>query len=246
MNGDLSSTARIAGERFAGMGPMPGWGWDASNAQAWRRRMTAQQKWLIWGAGLSALALMVWGYIFWSLSPLPFAALKPLPDEEAVLKVFRDTQLATGVYSFPGMVEGQGMSGAFFEKTKSGPIGQIFIQREGYNPLNPLYYVGEWVHFFLVSLAAGGLLIWVRPVLPSYALRFAFVLALSAFAALTLEFSAPLWWHHAWGFHGLMALYDVGCGLVSGLVLAWALDSRRLLASPLEDSVDSEDESTPA
>ena len=195
--------------------------------------MTAQQKWLFWGAGLSALALMVWGYLFWSLSPLPFAALKPLPDEDSVLKYFRDTQLPTGVYGFPGMVEGQAMSGAFFEKTKAGPVGQIFIRQEGFNPLNPLHYIGEWIHFFMASLAAGALVLWARPALPTYPLRLGFVVALSAFAALSIEFAAPLWWHHAWAFHTLNGLYDVGCGLVSGLVLAWALDPRRSAASPL-------------
>jgi hypothetical protein len=202
--------------------------------------MTAQHKWLMWGAGLSAVALMVWGYLFWAVSPLPFAVLKPLPDEEAVMKVVRDTQLVTGVYNFPGQVEGQGMDGAFFEKTKSGPIGQIFIRREGYNPLNPLYYVAEFMHFFLVSLGVGALLLWVRPQLPTYALRLGFVVALGAVAALSLDFSGPLWWHHAWGFHALTALYNAGSGLVSGLVLAWALDPQRLTA-PLEDDLENEE-----
>ena len=193
--------------------------------------MTAQQKWLIWGAGLSAVAMMVWGYLFWAVSPFPFSVLKPLPDEEAVMKVVRETQLVTGVYNFPGLVESQGMDGAYFEKTKSGPIGQIFIRREGYNPLNPLYYLAELLHFFLVSAAVGAILLWVRPQLPTYWLRLGFVVALSAVAALGLDFAGPLWWHHAWGFHSLTAAYNLGSGLVSGLVLAWAMDPRRISAA---------------
>lgn len=190
--------------------------------------MTAQHKWLLWGAGLSAVALMVWTYLFWAVSPLPYSVVKPLPDEEAVLKVFRDTQLVTGVYNIPGLVEGRGMDGAFFEKAKSGPLVQIFMRREGYNPLNPLPYLAGLVHFFLASLAASLLLLWVRPALPSYGLRLGFVMAVSAFAALSVDFTAPLWWHHPWGFHALTALFDAGSGLVSGLVLAWALDPRHL------------------
>jgi hypothetical protein len=177
---------------------------------------------------------MVWAYLFWVVSPLPFSVVKPLPDEEAVLKVFRDTQLVTGVYSFPGFMETQGMDGASFEKTKSGPIGQIFVRREGNNPLNPLPYLAGLVHFFLISLAAGALLLWVRAALPSYGLRLGFVTALGAFAALSVDFSAPLWWHHPWGYHALTALYDAGSGVVSGLVLAWALDPCRLEAAPLQ------------
>jgi len=207
--------------------------------------MTAQQKWLIWGAGLSAVALMIWGYLFWSVSPLPFSVLKPLPDEEAVLKVIRDTQLVTGVYSFPGLVESQGMDGAYFEKTKTGPVGQIFIRREGYNPLNPLHYIAELLHFFVYSAAVGAILLWVRPRLPTYPLRLGFVTALSAVSALGLDFSGPLWWHHAWGFHALTALYNVGSGLVSGLVLAWALDPKRLEGRGGGES-DLEDEAGPA
>ncbi|MFI5400044.1 MAG: hypothetical protein ACHQZQ_03205 [SAR324 cluster bacterium] len=206
--------------------------------------MTAQHKWLLWGAGLSAAALMAWGYL-WSLSPMAFAEVRPLPDEQAVLKVIRDTQLVTGVYSYPGLAEGQGMDGAFFDKIRSGPIVQIFMQREGYNPLNPLYYLAEFVHYFLVSLAAGALLAWARPVLPSYGRRAGFVWALSAFAALYVDFSAPLWWHHPWGFHALAALYDAGCGLVSGLVLAWALDPRRLAGAPQPAQSDGEEGSNP-
>lgn len=194
--------------------------------------MTAQQRWLLWGAGLSALALMVWGYLFWAMSPLPFAVIKPLPDEEAVLRVFKDTQLSTGVYSFPGLVEGQGMDGAFFEKTRSGPIGQILFRREGSNPLNPLNYLLVLLHFFVVSLAAGGILLLVRPALPTYGRRLLLVFALSAFAAVSLDFSGPVWWHHPWGFHAMTALYDAGSGAISGLILAWALDPKRLLAKP--------------
>jgi hypothetical protein len=194
--------------------------------------MTAQQRWLLWGAGLSALALMVWGYLFWAVSPLQFSVIKPLPDEDAVLRVFKDTQLSTGVYSFPGLVEGQGMDGAFFEKTRSGPIGQIFIRREGFNPLNPLNTLLALAHFFAVALLAGGILLLVRPALPSYGLRVLLVFALSAFAALSLDFSGPVWWHHPWGFHAMTALYNAGGGAISGLILAWALDPKRLLAKP--------------
>jgi hypothetical protein len=193
-------------------------------------RMTAQHKWLLWGAGLAAVALMAWTYLFWAVSPLPFSVVRPLPDEEAVLKVFRDTQLVTGVYNIPGLAEAQGMDGAYFEKAKAGPIGQIFFRREGSNPLNPLPYLAGLAHFFLVGLALGALLLWVRPVLPGYGARLGFVLAVSACAALAVDFAPPLWWHHPWGFHALTALYDAGSGLVSGVVLAWALDPRRLEA----------------
>ncbi|MFI5400466.1 MAG: hypothetical protein ACHQZQ_05390 [SAR324 cluster bacterium] len=193
--------------------------------------MTAQHKRLLWGAGLSAAALMAWGYL-WSISPLAFAEVKPLPDEQAMLKVIRDTQLGTGVYSYPALVAGQGMDGAYFEKIRSGPIVQIFMQREGYNPLNPLVYLAGFAHAFLVSLAAGALLVWVRPALPNYGLRVGFIWALSAFAALFVDFSAPLSWHHPWGFHAFAALYDAGSGLVSGLVLAWALAPRPQADAP--------------
>ena len=204
--------------------------------------MTAQHKWLLWGAGLSALALMVWGYLFWAASPLPFAVIKPLPDEDAVMRVFKDTQLSTGVYNFPGLAEGQGMDGAFFEKTKAGPIGQVFLRREGHNPLNPLNYLLAFVHSFVVSLIAGGILLLVRPALPTYGLRLLLVFALSGFAAISQNFSDPIWWHHPWGFHAMTALYNVGSGAISGAILAWALDPKRIEAKPPEASAEDEAE----
>lgn len=190
--------------------------------------MTAQQKWLVWGAGLSALALMVWGYLFWSVSPLQSAVTKPLPDEDAVLRVFRDTQLTTGVYTFPWLADGQSMDGAAFEKSKAGPVGQIFIRREGHNPLNPLGYLLGLVHAFIASLIAGAILLLVRPALPTFSRRLLLVFALSGFAAFSLNFADPIWWRHPWGFHAMNALYNVGSGVISGLILAWALDPRRV------------------
>jgi hypothetical protein len=194
--------------------------------------MTAWHKRLLWGAACSAVGMMAWYVVFWVLSPIPGGVFKALPDENAVVRVLRDTQLVTGVYRFPGLHEGQAMDGAYFEKHKAGPIGQIIYRREGVNPYTPTVFLLGLVHFFLASLLATGLLLLVVPALPTYRRRLLFLCLVGLLGAFTLDFADPIRWHQPWGFHVYAALFDAVNGLVSAAILAWFVDPSRQEAGP--------------
>jgi hypothetical protein len=182
------------------------------------------QQRLLWGIAFSAAGMLAWNVIFWVVSPLPQEALRPLPDENAVIKVLTDTQLVTGAYRFPGLAEGQAPDGSYFDKHKRGPIGLLFYRREGVNPYTPLTIVLGLLHALLISAAAVGLLLLVLPALPTYGRRALFLGGVGVFAALALDFADPIRWHQPWGYHGYVALFDAVNGGVSALILAWFVD----------------------
>jgi hypothetical protein len=182
------------------------------------------QQRLLWGIAFSAVGMTAWGVIFWVATPLSQAAFKPLPDENAVIKVLTDGQLPSGAYRFPGLAEGQSPDGAYFDKHRRGPIGQIFYRRGGVNPYTPLTVVLSVAHALLISAAAVGLTLLVLPALPTYGRRLAFLVSLGAFAALALDFADPIRWHQPWAYHSVVALFDVTNGLISAIILAWFVD----------------------
>jgi hypothetical protein len=73
---------------------------------------------------------------------------------------------------------------------------------------------------FVSSLLAGALLLLALPGLQSYFARVLFVTLVGVFAAVTISLSSPIWFHHSWCFALLNSVYNVGSGLVTGLVLA--------------------------
>jgi hypothetical protein len=200
--------------------------------------ITRWQQRLLWGIAFSAASMVAWSVIFWVATPLTHSAFKPLPDEDAVIKALVDTQVPTGAYRFPGLAEGQAADGKYFDKHRRGPIGQIFYQREGINPYTPRTFVLGLLHALLISAAAAGLVLLALPALPTYARRLAFLFGLGAFAALALDFADPIRWNQPWGYHAVVALFDVINGLVSAIILAWFVDPRAQAAGDGMPSLD--------
>ena len=82
------------------------------------------QQRLLWGIAFSAVAMTAWGVIFWVATPLANAAFKPLPDENAVIKVLVDAQLPTGAYRFPAWPRGNPRTARISTNTSAAPSGR--------------------------------------------------------------------------------------------------------------------------
>jgi hypothetical protein len=181
---------------------------------------------VLMGAVASALALMLWSFMFWVVLAAPGGSLLRVPDEQAFLATLKDKLPLSGSYVFPlpptaepGRDPGPALE-AFRQRQISGPMGMLHFNRRGADPLSPITYGRGFIHLFAASLIAALLLRMALPALETYLHRAAFVTGLGIFAAVAVRCYDPIWWHLNWGFFLHAAFYDVTAWLVSGLVLA--------------------------
>jgi hypothetical protein len=174
---------------------------------------------------LATVVLMLWGFVFWDVLAVPDNVLRPLPGGETLARQLRQSPLATGVYLVPYPPSGQHgdaeSSAAFDGESREGPLVHLFYSREGTVPNNITNYARGMLLTFFTAALAGCLLSVVAPRLGSFAARAGFVLLLGLFATCFVNLMQPIRFHHPWGYHFVMAVFDCSNALLLGLVLAW-------------------------
>ncbi len=175
-------------------------------------------------SAISAVVLMAWGFVFWTLLPFQKSHILTLPEEEAIAAAVRDSGAAPGVYVYPGP-EGMDPSNetafeAWKKKHIQGPVLHLFVAGEGIEPMAPSIYGEGMAHFFVSSILAGSLLAVVCGSLGSYMSRAVFVAGLGLFAAVAVRLSDAIWFYHDWGYQIMVAGYVVSSWILAGLVLA--------------------------
>jgi hypothetical protein len=187
---------------------------------------------LVLGSFLGAVVIMMWGFLFWVVSPFSFSFIRTIPNEEIVTQILKDYIPETGVYYFPGMEmenlsqDKESAERIYTEKIQAGPVGQIFIRKEGVIPMNPMTFVYGFVHSFISALFVGLILLMTFPRFDSYGSRVLFIFLLGLFSAIWTSFSDPIWWHHPWGYHLLEASYSSGSWLFASFIMAGILRPR--------------------
>lgn len=174
------------------------------------------------GAALGAIVMMLVGFIFWGGVMAPFSVVQPISNEAAAVAALNDAILESGVYVYP-FPDMSSDTDAFVEKHLAGPVMQVFFIKEGVNPQSPFTFVAGLVHFFVSALLLGALLYLALPRLTSYDYRVLFIFLAGVFAAVSVNLSNPIWWHHPWGFHLYSAAFNAVGWLLAGLVMAWII-----------------------
>lgn len=185
--------------------------------------MAGRAFFVVIGAVLSAIVLMAWGFVFWTLLPFPMNYIHTLPNEDAIGQAFVENKVAPGVYTYPGPDGMDPNDEATFEawKTKhiEGPILHVFVG-EGLEPMAPSMYMQGMLHFFVSALIAGTLLAVAGNSLKSYGSRVAFVTGLGLFAAAFVRMGDVVWFYHSFGYQLMLACYLISSWVLAGLVLA--------------------------
>jgi hypothetical protein len=179
------------------------------------------------GSLLSAIAMFLWGFVWWVALPLKFLVLKAMPEQETILDTLRALNLESGAYFIPFVDETKVTSEnkaetmkLMMEKHKTGPLVQITYRKSGMDMAYPLTMVPGFVQMFVSSLLVGVLLWMGLAGLTSYGERLLFVFIVNVFATISIDLSAPLWFHHPWGLPLYNAGFHLSCGVLSGLILA--------------------------
>lgn len=181
---------------------------------------------LFLGSLLAALALFVWGFLFWG-QPWgnPGVQNLSLNQSEAVLSTLGDAVPESGTYFVPDPTDTDNMD-RLMELHERGPIAMIFVRKEGINPMAPTVFLLGFLQCLLTAFLIGLVLRAVAAQLPTYRSRVTFAALIGIAAAVWVNLADPIWWHHPWAFHLVSFAYDLGAWVLCGAILARFVDSR--------------------
>lgn len=161
------------------------------------------------GIVLNAVALFVFGFLFWAANPLPGQTWNLAPDpggaESALIEQFPET----GVYGVPGADSSPG--------TPTVVQAMVYVNHEPpENPMDPVTMVSGFIQYLVV----GVVLVFVlrrRGTLGSQVARAAL---LGLAAVVVIEGSDLIWWLYPLGWKLWAAVYHVLVFVISALVLS--------------------------
>lgn len=182
--------------------------------------MTAR---VLLGSLLATIVLMVWGFICWGLLSDQLGIVSRVADEPALMNVLDQALPESGVYFFP--VDGwdsadQAIKGEWTRRHTEGPMGMIFLNNPGVAP-SPLVFLKGFLHYFVSTLLAAGILLFAQRAVPRYGQRVTLVVLIALFAVVLVALSPSIWWYHPWSYSLYLAVTTVIGWFLAGLVLAY-------------------------
>ena len=177
------------------------------------------------GIALAALAMFIWGFVYWAGIGSKLRPYKTLPTEteSAVVAELKTGAIETNVYAIPGMPESgatKEANDAWTERSKEGPLVNITYVKEGKDPMAPSMMIKGFLHMLVTASALTVLLIVASDRLPSYGKRVLYVGFIGLIAGFWVDVGQIVWmynplnnalFHFGYSFSGI---------LIGGLVLA--------------------------
>jgi len=165
---------------------------------------------------LASVAVYVFGFLYWGLSPFPYMAWRQTPDDAAAQQALLQHFPVSGTYHVPS----RNHTAAEMEKLYQGPVGFVHIDRDG----RPVHDVSMMIRGFFLTVGICALIALilhrVGPGLGNYTARVGFVTLVGATASLMHDGGETVWWAIPAGWQAAKAAYNVGAWVVAGLVLA--------------------------
>jgi hypothetical protein len=181
-------------------------------------------------AGIVAgLVFFFWGFLSHMVIGLHSRTIHVLPNEDAVREVMRAEVPHSGAYVFPmpehweGMTEEERTASMedWSRRHEAGPIGLLFIQKEGVAPMQPIIFAGGMIIFVLTGLVASTLLCFACPSLPGYFGRWLFVVGIGVTAIIFSDLSMWNWWPVPTDYTAMLVVdHLVGWGLAGFAIAA--------------------------
>ena len=171
---------------------------------------------LLLGSFLAALAMFVWGFIFWA-TPLSSGAFQSTSNYAEIGAALSELLPGDGAYHVPwyGVDEAEMM--ALHEQ---GPLATIHFRQAGAPMGSPGVMIGGFVHMLFTALMLALLLRVASPALATYGQRVAFIALAGVTATVWIDLAGPIWWYESMVFAIYTGIYDILGFVVAGLVLA--------------------------
>lgn len=167
---------------------------------------------------LAALAIFVWGFLYWGAPHLlPYKALRTVDDPSATALALGQMFPRTGTYLVPSPVLGEAKMN---ELAARGPMVEVHITKEPFTnaDMGKCMAVG-FAHMFAVCLLLTIILGTLAKAFVCWTCRVRFCAAIGLLVA-TCDLGQAIWWHHSLGWTLSQAFYDFVTYVIAGLVLA--------------------------
>ena len=167
---------------------------------------------------LAALAIFVWGFIYWGLPHyLPYKSLGQVTDDSATALAIGKMFPASGAYLIPSPRLGEAKMG---ELALRGPTVEVHISKEPIRSADQARRMAfGFVHLFVICLLLTFILSKFEKAFETWMCRVMFCVTLGVLAGI-YEFSQVIWWHHSLGWTLIHAVYVFTEYVIAGLVLA--------------------------
>ena len=144
---------------------------------------------LLMGSFFAAVAMFMWGFLFYVVSPAMDAAIKTVADDASTQTMLREHFTESGTYFVPSpnLPEEQ-----LTQLHEAGPLAMVTVRRDGAPPMDPMVLVYGFLHQWVVCLLLAVLLLKAAPGLAGYGARAGFV-ALAGFTAARCRSSTWTW-----------------------------------------------------
>ena len=169
---------------------------------------------------LAAIALFIWGFLFWTVIEVPLDVMKTAPDEAALAAEIATRLQQEGTYVIPSDVSDAQDHQA---RHQAGPLITVMFHPEGAQAMDPKVMLAGFVHMWASIFLMALLLRWLARFLSSYAQRLGLVVWIGAIEAVFSNLGRPIWYFQPWDYHLFQAAYTLSSWVLVGAVLAWFL-----------------------
>jgi hypothetical protein len=183
---------------------------------------------VIIAAVVGSVLLFFWGFVAHMLLPFSEKAMKPVPNETAVLEAVRGNVTENGVYFIPYVnykTASEADKQAYAEKIANGPSGMLVLRTGGVSmdmkKELPMEFISNFLAALVAALAVAG--IGAR----TYGGRVGTIFAFGVVAWLSISVSQWTWYGFSTDFLISDLVDQWGGWLLAGLGMAAILKPRR-------------------
>lgn len=167
---------------------------------------------------LSALAMFVWGFIYWGTPHhVPYKALATVPDAGATAEAIGKLLPTSGAYLLPSPLLGDDKMN---ELALRGPSVEVHIIKEAFGAaeMGKTMALG-YAHVLMISVLLTVLLCGLEKAFERWTCRVKFCAFIGLLVAVC-DLGSVIWWHHSLSWTLAQAFYDFMIYTIAGLVLA--------------------------
>lgn len=176
---------------------------------------------------VAAIALFVWGGVFWGVLYDPLEVFSPRPLDPAVVAALQADATPTGTYFFPWPRNTPATRDAWLAGHRQGPFFKLSYVAAGVDPQSPRKLATGAVHNLVVAVIATAILGLAATGATSYRRRFFIVFLAGAMGTVFIQVGDPIWFHLPWDFVNGVVVYEGGSWLILATILAALVRPRR-------------------
>lgn len=159
---------------------------------------------------LAAIALFVWGFLYFGLAGIPMKMLGQVGDIGPALEAVLPE---SGTYFIPAGQDEEAM-----KLMERGPVATIHYHQGGVTPMSAMVMLSGFLHGWVVCIILGMLICCFASDKPT-GKRLGFVLFVGLAGAIMTRIGDVIWWHYPLSWQLSNIFYHLVGFLIAGLVL---------------------------